>query len=145
MDAISDLTHVTRLRGSRLTRQRRLVLDILKENPGHLDAGMIYQEAKKRDVRISLATVYRSLALLKAAGLVAENRLGEDHAHFEPLQEPQHYHFTCRGCGKVIEFEAAGIAAVVQELCEREGLQVSEIHFRLRGCCPDCQAREPQP
>ena len=144
MEIDSDLIRALRNRGSHLTRQRLLVLDILKEVPGHPDAGVIFQEAKKRYDRISLATIYRSLALLKAAGLVEENHLGEDHGHFETIQSPHHYHFTCIGCGRVIEFEATGIPEVVQELSERESLRVTEAQFSLRGYCPDCQKNELQ-
>lgn len=134
-----NLTSAPHGQGSHLTRQRRLVLEILEQLPGHLDAAMIFQEAKKRNDRISLATVYRSLAYLKAAGLVEENPLGEDHRHFEAAQGRHHYHFTCLGCGKVVEFEAAGIPAVTQELSRRENLLVTEAYFNLRGYCPDCQ------
>lgn len=145
MDAHPDLTHALRDRGSHLTRQRRLVLEILKEVPGHPDAGAIFQEAKKRDDRISLATIYRSLALLKSAGLVEENHLGEDHGHFETIPETPHYHFTCLTCEKVIEFEAAEVPWVVEELSRRESLQVTETSFHLQGYCPDCQKEEVHP
>jgi Fe2+ or Zn2+ uptake regulation protein len=143
MDTHPHLTRAPRNRSSYLTRQRRLVLNILKEVPGHPDAGAIFQEAKKRDDRISLATVYRCLSFLKATGLVEENRLGEDHGHFEAAQKPHHYHFTCIGCGKIVEFEAAGIPELVQDLSRRENLQVTEAHFDLRGYCPDCQRFKP--
>jgi Fur family transcriptional regulator, ferric uptake regulator len=144
MNADQELDHMLRHCGYHLTRQRLLVLDILKEHPGHLDAGMIFQEAKKRDDRISLATVYRSLALLKEAGLVEENRLGEDHGHFETIQGSQHYHFACISCGKVIEFETRELAEVVKGISKLSGIQVKEIHFDLRGYCADCQKDQTQ-
>jgi len=143
MDIDSDLIQTLHPQGYHLTRQRQLVMQILKENPGHLDAVMIFQEAKKRDERISLATVYRTLSLLKKAGLVEENRLGEDHGHFEAIQEHHHFHFTCKGCGKVIEFEAAEIIEAARVFSDREGLQVAEIHFHLLGYCPDCLKNKP--
>jgi Fur family ferric uptake transcriptional regulator len=118
-------------------------MDILKEDPGHPDAGKIFEEAKKQDSRISLATVYRTLALLKQAGLIEENSLGEDHGHFETVHNLHHYHFTCLGCGTVVEFETAEIPAVVKALSERENLQVTEIHFHLQGYCQNCQKTTP--
>lgn len=145
MDTDLNFTRALRHKGFHLTRQRLLVLDILKAIPGHLDAVTIFQEAKKRDDRISLATVYRSLALLKEAGLIEENRLGEDHGHFETIQQTHHYHFTCIRCGRVIEFETADVAAVVQAVSEQRNLQVTEIHFNLRGYCPDCPENDTQP
>lgn len=122
-----------------LTRQRRLVLEILRQSPHHPDAGMIYLEAKQRGERISLATVYRSLSYLKEAGLVAENSFGEGHGHFEPAQGAHHFHFTCIDCGAVIELEAGEINRLARALGEARGLQVDDIHIHLRGRCPDCQ------
>lgn len=142
MDIDSELIQALHNQGSHLTRQRLLVLEILNEVPGHLDAGMIYQEAKKRDKRISLATIYRSLAVLKAAGLVEENRLGEEHGHFETLQNPQHYHFTCLSCGKVTEFETTRILDLVRELSEQSDWQVTKTLFHLQGYCTDCWKNE---
>jgi Fe2+ or Zn2+ uptake regulation protein len=126
-----------------LTRQRRLVLDILRSTPGHSDAGTIYLEARKRNERISLATVYRALDWLKKAGLVEEDHLGEEHGHFEPAQGAQHYHFTCIGCGKVFEVGADGILEMVRALSQQNQLLVTEIHLYLRGYCPDCRENHP--
>lgn len=125
--------------GRRLTRQRRVVMDVLRENQGHLDAEALYNLAKKRDPNISLATVYRSLALLREAGFVQENRLGEDHNHFETVQTNPHYHFTCLKCGRVVEFEAPEVMEAANQLGQREGLQVVHVSLNLSGYCRDCQ------
>lgn len=128
-----------RSQGRRLTRQRQLVLNILKESREHLDAETIYQLAKARDVHISLPTVYRTLALLKETGLVQEHTLGEDHRHFETPPDIPHYHFTCQQCGRVIEFEAPQLSEVVQMLCQSQGLQVTSVHLLLSGKCDQCK------
>ena len=126
--------------GHRLTRQRRLVLDILSESQEHLDAESLYERARARDSRISLATVYRSLALLKEAGLVQEYRLGENHGHFETVQATPHYHFTCVKCGQVIEFEEPQISEATARLCESQGWQVLRFNLHLSGYCANCRA-----
>jgi Fe2+ or Zn2+ uptake regulation protein len=128
--------------GRRLTRQRRLVMEVLEEADEHLDAETIHDRAKARDPNISLATVYRTLALLKEMGLVEEHRLGEDHAHYEAVQDVPHYHFTCLECGRVIEFAAPEVGQVVQALSQQEGLQVADVHLFLTGYCRQCQPRE---
>lgn len=132
-----------RASGHRMTRQRRLVLSVLKESGEHLDAGAIHELARASDPNISLATVYRTLSLLKEIGLVNEHRLGEGHAHFEAAQGPPHYHFTCLGCGRVIEFDAPQVAEVIRQLSTREGLEVIDVHLFLRGYCADCRKGEP--
>jgi Fur family ferric uptake transcriptional regulator len=135
-----DLIEAIRARGGRLTRQRQLVLEILEENQEHLDAETLYQYARKRDRRIGIATVYRTLAFLKAAGLVDERRFGEGHSLFEAAQDDRpHYHFNCVSCGQVIEFEAPQVMDTARKLCESRGLQVMEVHLHFCGYCEHCR------
>ena len=128
--------------GRRLTPQRRLILDVLKESDEHLEADAVHERAKRLAPGLSLATVYRTLALLKEMELVEEHRLGEGHSHYEAVQEEPHYHFTCQCCGKVIEFETPLVAEIKRELCERRDVQVTRAHLHLTGYCKDCRNRE---
>jgi Fe2+ or Zn2+ uptake regulation protein len=125
--------------GRRLTRQRRLILDVLRESDGHLDADSVYDRAKSRISGLSLATVYRTLTLLKDLGLVEEHRLGEGHSHYEAVQEEPHYHFTCQSCGQVIEFDAPLMTRIRQEVCEREEVCVVDVHLHMIGYCAQCK------
>ena len=127
-----------RSNGLRVTRQRKLILEVLEESRGHLDAEDIHDRVKAHDPRIGLATVYRTLALLKAVGLVIEHSLGEEHGHFEAVQELPHYHFTCIRCRQVIEFEAPAVTEAVQSLIDRESVQVIDVHLSLTGYCSNC-------
>jgi len=63
--------------GYRVTRQRQLVLEILDKNQGHLDAEALFMKAKTKDMNIGIATIYRTLALLKKIGVVKEEFLGQ--------------------------------------------------------------------
>jgi Fe2+ or Zn2+ uptake regulation protein len=112
---------------------------VLEESRGHLDAEDIHDRVKAHDPRIGLATVYRTLALLKAVGLVSEHSLGEEHGHFEAVQELPHYHFTCIRCRQVIEFEAPAVTEAVQSLIDRESVQVIDVHLSLTGYCSNCR------
>ncbi len=134
-----SLTESLHSSGRRITRQRRLVMQVLQDNPGHLEAEAVHSLAKANDPKISLATIYRTLAVLKEMGLVEDHALGEDHAHFETVPEKPHYHFTCQKCGRVIEFDAPQIKQVVRALSEREGLQVTDVHLFLSGYCAKCR------
>ncbi|MEW5873398.1 MAG: transcriptional repressor [Chloroflexota bacterium] len=124
--------------GLRMTRQRQLVLEVLEESRQHLDAEAIHDRVRARDPRVGLATVYRTLALLKEIGLVEEHRLGEEHGHFEAVADAPHYHFTCLKCRRVIEFEAPLVDQVIGELVERHGIQVVEAHLNVSGYCAAC-------
>jgi Fur family transcriptional regulator, ferric uptake regulator len=132
-------SHAVRSGGLRMTRQRQLILDVITASQEHLDADSIHDLVKIRDTRIGLATVYRTLALLKELGLVQEHKLGEEHGHFEIVQDIPHYHFTCLSCQQVIEFEAPTVVELVNALATREQLLVNEIHLSVRGYCPKCR------
>jgi len=129
-------------RGYRMTRQRRLVLAILQSSQEHLDADSLYSQAKKLDPQISLATVYRSLALLKENGFIEEHRLGQDHGHFEVIPKAPHYHFTCIRCGEVIEFSFPELENLASRLEKQRELQVKQITLDVRGLCAPCLKKD---
>ena len=138
-DSSDRLQDRLRAGGRRLTSQRRLILRVLEESNGHLDAEALYERVKARDPDVSLATVYRTLAVLREIGLVEEHHLGEDHGHYEAVQDKPHYHFACLHCGNVIEFDTPLVAQVEQELCEQEGVHVTSTHVHVSGYCTQCR------
>src|SRR6202522_800666 len=96
-----------RQRGVRLTRQRRLLLDLIDQSGKHLDAESLFQLAKEKDARLNRVTVYRTLKLLKAGGLVDELDLmhyGGDQHYYETRLKQEHAHVICMRCGKIEEF-----------------------------------------
>jgi len=129
-----------RATGRRVTAQRQTVLEVVESSAEHLDAEAIYQRARRRDPHISLATVYRTLAVLKDMGLIEQSYLARDHAreHYEPVGSPEHYHFTCLGCRKVIEFQSPHIRRMTTELRRELGVQVGHACVCLEGYCQDC-------
>jgi Fur family peroxide stress response transcriptional regulator len=133
-----------RAAGRRLTPQRKLILKVLEESDVHLDADALYEQVKACDPDVSLATVYRTLAVLREIGLVEEHRLGQDHGHYEAVRQEPHYHFTCLRCGTVIEFDAPLVAQIERELCDREGVRVTGTHLHVSGYCAKCRSKTGQ-
>ena len=136
------LRDVFRSAGRRMTTQRRLILDVLEGSETHLDADALHGRVRQHNPDVSLATVYRTLAVFKEIGLVEEHRLGEEHGHFELVRDRPHYHFTCLSCGRVIEFDTPLVAQIEQELSEREGVRVTDTHLHLSGYCARCQEEQ---
>lgn len=140
MNTKPDLAGAVHQRGLKLTRQRQLILEILENSREHMDAEMIHERARKKDPRIGIATVYRTLAFFKKIGLAEEHSLGEEHGHFEASRaEKPHYHFACVRCGKIVEFQSPQVMKLARSLCRREGLQVLEVNLDFRGYCPACR------
>ena len=142
MDEHGDqLRQLFRSKGRRLTSQRRLILNVLEESETHLDAEALHDRVKMLASDISLATVYRTLTVLKEMALVEEHRLGEGHSHYEAARNAPHYHFVCLECGEVIEFDTPLVDQVVRCLTKENRVCVTDTHLRLSGYCAQCLDR----
>ncbi len=138
--AMREAHGLLRARGKRITSQRALLLQIIQESAGHLDAEGLYRRAKGRDPRINLTTVYRTLNLLKESGLIEPSYLTHDHhrEQFEPKPDAEHYHFTCVQCAKVIEFESPLIEQLRREVRRKFGVEFTHGCLCFEGYCADC-------
>ena len=126
----------------RMTKRRSLVLDILREH-GHLDAYELLAMARKKDPRISLATVYRALAYFRERDVIRGRTFGEGHSHFEihDAETGSHAHFVCTRCGKLREITGRFIRDM-EALAQREKFSISRAHLDLFGLCEDCTRKE---
>jgi len=124
--------------GKRNTRQRALLLGILREGNGHLDASALYRRARDRSASISLSTVYRALRLFRESGLVEAHQLEGTRRRYEPAAVRRHYHLVCLSCGRVAEFECALSEAVKQRVAREKRFQVTNAEVRLEGYCASC-------
>jgi Fe2+ or Zn2+ uptake regulation protein len=128
--------------GLKFTPQRELVMRILRENDGHLDAEEIWRLARVQDRSVNLATVYRTLLVFKKLGLVDQRYFARDHKreHYEAAGSREHYHFTCTRCGQVIEVETERIKQARHEISETLGLSCVGACVCFEGICAECGA-----
>ncbi len=127
------------LKGQRQTGQRLLLLDLIRRSHGHLDADELYRQARQREPRISLSTVYRNLRLFKKLNLIEECHFDEEHHHYELKPSAEHYHLICANCGAVIEFESALTRQMKEEVGREHGFIVTGGEIHLSGLCDHCQ------
>ena len=136
-----------RERGVRLTRQRRILLDLIDHSGKHLDAESLYQLAKEKDPRLNRVTVYRTLKLLKEGGLVDELDLmhyGGDQHYYETRLKQEHAHVICLRCGKVEEFFGEPLQKLRRQVEADFGFQILLARTEIGGYCPHCQALRAQ-
>jgi Fur family ferric uptake transcriptional regulator len=127
------------LTGKRTTSQRRLLLDLILQSQGHLDADELYRRAREQEPSISLSTVYRNLKLFKELGLVDELHFAEAHHHYEAKAPAQHHHLVCLGCGKVIEFTSPLAERMKSQVQRENDFAVTGTEVRMKGYCSRCQ------
>ncbi|MFC1862055.1 Fur family transcriptional regulator [Chloroflexota bacterium] len=125
--------------GLKVTKQRALLLELIQQGEGHLDADELYRRARARQPRLSLSTVYRALQKFKKLGLVEEVHFDESHHHYETKQSAEHHHLLCLGCGRVIEFSHPLSRYIKRTVPEAKGFEIGETEIRISGYCSTCR------
>jgi Fur family ferric uptake transcriptional regulator len=131
--------------GHPLTNQRRLLLELIRDAEGHIDAKELYRRASVRDDSISLATVYRTLNLFKELGLIDERKLGKECCCYELKKSSEHHHLVCQRCGKVIEFQDPHFQKLIKALQQEYGFKITKAELCLEGFCNSCDDEEKKP
>lgn len=125
--------------GLRATNQRALLLEIIRQGKGHLDADELYRRAREKQPRLSLSTVYRALQKFKELGLVEEVHFDETHHHYEAKQPSEHHHLVCLGCGQVVEFKYPLTRLVKRRVTEAKDFEITGSEVRIAGYCSKCR------
>ena len=120
-----------------LTKQREVVLRVIRESEEHLTATEVFNEARGILPGISVATVYNSLRYLKQEGLIGEVRFAVDAARYDRKLE-RHDHALCRGCGKLVDLEMAIPPALIEEASALSRFAAESLEMTLHGLCPGC-------
>ncbi len=129
-------------RGLRLTSARRAILSAVLERAGHFPIEDLVTDLRRRGIRGSKATVYRTLPLLTEAGIVQPAVITSETASYEAAVGREHHdHLVCRGCGKVVEFEFEAFEILQREIAARHGFALEGHHHQLFGRCPACRGR----
>ena len=120
-----------------LTRQREVVLTVIRDANDHLTANDVFAAAKRLLPSISFATVYNSLRYLKEAGHIAEIQFGNGASRFDRMTS-RHDHAICTSCGKLVDIELDVPADLVRTAARRSRFRPESLEFTLRGKCPEC-------
>jgi Fur family ferric uptake transcriptional regulator len=145
--AVAGIKDSLRERGVRLTRQRQILLDLIDKSGQHLDAERLYLMAKEKDPKLNRVTVYRTLKMLKAGGLVDEldlMHIGGDQHFYETRLKQEHAHIICLRCGKVEEFFGEPLQKLRRQIEQHFGFEVLLARTEVGGYCSHCQALRGQ-
>ncbi len=121
-----------------LTKQREVVLQVIRNEEEHLTANEVFDKAKKLLPSISFATVYNSLRYLKEAGHIGEIRFGNGASRFDAMTS-RHDHALCTKCGKLVDMEIELPKEIVKLAAKFSKFKPESIELTLRGLCPECK------
>ncbi len=125
---------------TRMTRQRKVIMEALKHTTSHPTADEVYAIVRTKLPNISLATVYRNLVLLTEAGLASKLEMGGPPKRFDG-RAATHCHIRCLSCGKVDDLTADPAIDLRPAMRALSGYEVTGHRLDIVGYCPRCKAQ----
>jgi Fur family ferric uptake transcriptional regulator len=123
---------------ARQSRQREVVLEVVRSTMDHPTAEWVHRQARRRLPRIGLATVYRNLKRLVEEGLIRELHSAGHSTRFDG-NTGRHYHIRCLGCGRVNDLPVSVDAWLEEEAARAMNYRVLGHQVEVLGLCPLCQ------
>lgn len=129
--------------GLKCTFERETIFEEVSRVKDHFDADSLYERFKKRGLRISRDTVYRTLPLLLESGVIQKS-VGEGKREFfeRTCAKGHHDHMVCIRCHEFIEFHCDEIEKLQENLCLQHGFKLVFHDHRLFGECERCRKKE---
>lgn len=128
----------------RMTRQRKIILEELRNLHSHPTADEVYDTVRKRMPRISLGTVYRNLEILSQSGLAQRLDLAGNRRRFDGSTE-DHYHVRCVRCGAVEDVPVEPLKNLEESVRSNTEFEIIGHRLNFLGLCPTCRNEATEP
>jgi len=140
---LTDFKKLLKLNNLKYTTQRELILKIIYDNDGHFTPEDIYNLIKQSypDVKLGIATVYRTLTLLEDADIVSSISFGTQGKKYEFGLKEHHDHLVCLECGGIEEFFDDTIEKQQEEIAKKFNFKMTNHIMKITGICKKCQSK----
>lgn len=126
-----------------VTRQRDLIAEAVLLSDDHLSVEQIQRRLKDQGESVGLATIYRTLEVLEASGLVRAHDFGQGFKRYEPMASQTHHeHLICVRCGRVDEFSNERLERMLPIIADEHSFQHQRHRVEIYGVCGGCAARQ---
>lgn len=125
----------------KLTSQRKDILTVLINNKDrHFSVEDLYNEVKKINPDVGLATIYRSLELFCKLNITHMLEFESDYKHYELISDDDHHHhLICMNCNKIIEFHDEDLIEFEERLAKEYDFEMIKHYIKFYGYCRECQ------
>lgn len=127
-------------RGMRMTPQRQLVLDAVRDLE-HATPERICEHVQRRAPAVNITTIYRTLDLLEGLNLVRHTHLGHGAPSYS-TQPHEHVHLVCHRCGEITEIPTEELTELTERLRQRFDFLLDPSHLALSGRCANCPGQD---
>jgi Fur family ferric uptake transcriptional regulator len=140
---LDELKRILKEKQLKFTRQREQILKTLYENEGHFSPEEILRliQADDPEMRVGIATIYRTLALLEEEGLAESISFGKAGKRYEIGMKKHHDHLICTQCGRIIEFVDDVIEARQEEVGRKFDFTITDHTMKILGICKECREK----
>lgn len=129
--------------GYKYTEQRRLILNVLLENPDlHLSSEDIYEYFKMKKIDISQSTVYRTLIVLEKMKIVRKVNLDDGFTRYElfsPDEDHAHHHLICTECGSITDIKNDLLEDLERQILDDYDFEIKDHCLKFFGLCKKCR------
>jgi Fur family transcriptional regulator, ferric uptake regulator len=125
--------------GYRITPQREMIIEALAHVGDHVTADEIFGVVKERSNAVNIATIYRTLDMLVAEGLVWRTGLLNGQTIYVTRHHGDHLHLVCRNCGRILAIDQQLTQPLVDLLRKEHHFAADVQHLSIVGLCIDCQ------
>lgn len=127
--------------GLRITPQRLEILRILSESVGHPSVEGIHAKVRAKFPTTSLATTYKTVALLKDLDEVLELGFADGSNRYDGNKPYPHPHVICTVCRKIMDPDLSMLRDMTEEVARETGFRITTHRLDFFGLCPDCQKK----
>lgn len=128
--------------GFRITPQRIAIVEILANSCEHPGVEQIFREVTKKFPTTSLATIYKTVTLLKELGEIMEMGFGDESNRYDGKNPRPHPHIMCVKCRSITDPDLSSLNEMSKELSAETGYKIVSHRLDFFGVCPNCQKME---
>ncbi|MEN6414121.1 MAG: Fur family transcriptional regulator [Veillonellales bacterium] len=132
------VTALLRDKGFKVTPQRLAIYNVLAGTKSHPSVEMIFNQLQPLYPTMSLATVYKTIEILKTIGLVQALNVGEDSFRYD-ANASSHPHICCIQCGRVDDLDGIDAEEFIGQVAGKTAYRLTGQQFYFYGICPACQ------
>jgi Fur family peroxide stress response transcriptional regulator len=131
-----------RTRDFRITPQRMAILKILASSDDHPSVERIYEQVKVNFATTSLATIYKTVLLLKQLNEVLELGFPEGSNRYDGNKPYPHPHVVCIKCKRIMDPDLGSMPQLEAEAAQKTGFKIVDHRLDFFGICPKCQEKD---
>jgi Fur family transcriptional regulator, peroxide stress response regulator len=139
---LRQMVEKLRAREFRITPQRLAVLEVMAASEDHPSVEMIYEQVRARFPTTSLATVYKTVALLKDLQEVLELGFPDRGNRYDGHRPYPHPHLICTRCGAILDPDLSSLSDLTREVAAETGFQIHTHRLDFFGICRKCQGND---